>query len=142
MNISLRKNEAFWIPGLAVIIFGMIVTIVFAHAFTSQDWSTMEPASNQVFFYEHANYGGQTMSFNPDMNISDLRKWKVGSTKDNWNDRISSMKVGSQVKVTVWADIDYKGDHAPYTTGSDGQGHYASLGVWNDRISSLQVRSR
>jgi hypothetical protein len=142
MNISLRKNEAFWIPGLAVIIFGMIVTIVFAHAFTSQDMSTMEPASNQVFFYEHENYGGQTMSFSPDMNVGDLTKWKVGSTKNNWNDRISSIKVGSQVKVTAWKDTGFKGAHVDYTTGSDGQGHYASLGVYNDWISSFQVRSR
>ena len=102
----------------------------------------VEPADNQVILYEDINYGGQTMSFEYDKAIPDLTKWKLTNSKNTWNDRISSIKVGKNAKITLYGDINYKGDNIPLLgTGSGGVGNFPNLVSigWNDKASSFKV---
>lgn len=70
----------------------------------------------------------------------------------NWNDSISSVKVGDNVRVRATANNNLTGDCILFlgkNTGSRSNGEYQYLssynapsgGTWNDRISSYQVVS-
>jgi len=109
----------------------------------AQGVGDVQPGPNQVIFYEHSNWGGNSMSFDLDQSVADLRSWKFTNSSTNWNDKISSIKVGSQVKVTVYKDINYKGDKITLSgTGSGGTGSFPNLSTigWNDKISSFKVQ--
>jgi hypothetical protein len=97
-----------------------------------------DPTSNQVYVYEHINYDGAYMRFDGLREVPDLRSYNTGALgTPNWNDRISSLKVGSEVKLVVFADINYKG--ASWTvTGPASIKTLVSNG-WNDRISSFRI---
>jgi hypothetical protein len=95
-------------------------------------------SANRVYFYEHINYQGNYVVFNGIRDEPDLRVYKTaGASSPNWNDRISSIKVGDGIKLIVYQDINYKG--ASYTlTGPATISTLVSNG-WNDRISSFRV---
>jgi hypothetical protein len=97
-----------------------------------------DPTSNQVYVYEHTNYEGAYMRFDGLREVADLRSYNTGALgTPNWNDRISSLKVGSEVKLVVFADINYKG--ASWSvTGPASIKTLVSNG-WNDRISSFRI---
>jgi hypothetical protein len=88
-----------------------------------------------VIVFENINYCGRDAAF------------YVGDHPDlrsiygfNWNDRISSIWVGSNVILTVFEHINYGG--ASFT--EVGPSNIPSLVTsgWNDRISSLKVKKR
>jgi hypothetical protein len=97
-----------------------------------------EPTANQVYVYEHISYGGAYMRFDGIRDVADLRSYNTGALgSPNWNDRISSLKVGSDLKLIVYADINYKG--ASWTvTGPANISTLVSNG-WNDKISSFRT---
>jgi hypothetical protein len=103
--------------------------------------SAVEAGDNQVFFFENTNYGGASMSFEYDKLVPDLTKWKLTNSKLTWNDRISSIKVGKNAKVILFADINYKGDTITLLgTGSHGVGNFPTMpSGWNDKVSSFKV---
>lgn len=95
-------------------------------------------ASNQVFVYEDINYGGAYIRWDGIRDIPDLRSYNTGAQgTPNWNDRISSLKVGSDVKLIVYKDINYKGGSMTFT-GPATISTLVSAG-WNDKISSLRI---
>lgn len=94
--------------------------------------------SNQVFVYEHTNYGGNYIRWDGIRDIPDLRSYNTGAIgTPNWNDRISSLKVGSELKLIVYKDINYKGGSWT-VTGPASISTLVSNG-WNDKISSLRI---
>ena len=94
--------------------------------------------SNQVLVYEHTNYGGAYMSFNGIREEADLRSYNTGALgSPNWNDRISSLKVGSELKLIVFRDINFKGTSWT-VTGPATIKTLVSNG-WNDKISSFRI---
>jgi len=58
-----------------------------------------DPAKEQVFLFEHTNYQGNSMSFYVNDSVADLTKWKFTGSSTNWNDKISSMKIGKNAKI-------------------------------------------
>jgi len=120
---------------LAVCCFGALIW--------AQGVGNVQPGPNQVIFYEHSNWGGNSMSFDLDQSVADLRSWKFLNSSTNWNDKISSIKVGANVKVKVYKDINFKGgDITLMGTGSGGAGDFPNLSTigWNDKISSFKVQ--
>ncbi len=94
--------------------------------------------SNQVFVYEDINYAGNYIRWDGIRDIPDLRSYNTGGLgTPNWNDRISSFKVGSELKLVVYKDINYKGGSWT-VTGPATIKTLVSNG-WNDKISSLRI---
>ena len=110
-----------------------ILTIGFAGAAM-----TFAQTSNQVLVYEHTKYGGAYMSFDGIREVADLRGYNTGELgTPNWNDRISSLKVGSELKLIVFRDINFKGTSWT-VTGPATISTLVSNG-WNDKISSFRI---
>jgi hypothetical protein len=111
-----------------------------------QSFDPQNPPDNTVVFFENINYGGRWFASPYDRDYNDLRSIYVGSNQSsgNWNDRISSLKIGKDACVTMWKDINYKGDKSAL------QGNQTSINAistlvpsgWNDKVSSYKVRMR
>jgi len=100
---------------------------------------------NAVIFFENTNYGGHWFMYYTDRDNNDLRSIYVETNPNvNWNDRISSLKVGKNACVTFWQDINYRGNKGSYAaTGTSVMAVPSLVGPgWNDKISSLKTRAR
>lgn len=103
----------------------------------ASSWAA-DPTSMQVYVYEDVNYNGNYMLFNGIRDEPDLRNYNTGAPgSPTWNDRISSLKVGSGVKLKVYKDINYKGSSWT-VTGPATISTLVSNG-WNDKISSFHI---
>lgn len=104
-----------------------------APALTSAQWNDFEGA----VFYEHANYGGSTLTLYPGEGIANLSLY-AESMWDSWNDKISSVAVYGQVVVYLYTDVNYGGD---YIVLADHVDSFSNAGYrnWNDRASSIYV---
>jgi len=95
------------------------------------------PGSSQAAVFEDANYCGAYQIYG----ISEAPNLTLYNTGDlnspTWNDRISSIRVGSNVKLIVYKDINYQGASSTLT-GPSNLPNLANTG-WNDCISSLKV---
>ena len=105
-----------------------------------------DPGNNQVFFYDHyqcqTNNPNDWMSFEKGINVSDLTKWKMGSTNQNWNDRISCMKIGPGItRVIVYQHTKYGGSSKTFTRTTANPNGVWSLGGdwWDNSISSFKI---
>jgi hypothetical protein len=101
-----------------------------------------DPAHYQVFLYEHANYGGATLSFAFDTDVPDLTKWHLPNSSKKWNDVISSIKVGKNTKIILYEHINYKGAKIILQGNGQKNKNYPNLHSfgWGDKISSFKVR--
>jgi len=105
-------------------------------------FSLGDPAAHQVFLFEHINYGGASLGFDIDQDVADLTKWRLPNSKKSWNDVISSLKLGKNVKITLYQHTNYGG--TSITLQAEGQNvkNYSSLHSigWGDYVSSFRVR--
>lgn len=101
-----------------------------------------DPAPHQVFLYEHTNYQGHNMSFSPDYEVKDLTKWKFSGSNTNWNDKISSIKLGKNVKIYLYKDINFGNLMTVLQGDCKNNKLYPTLHSygWGDKISSFRVR--
>ncbi len=126
MNASALRRNALGIAGLLAVA-----------AVVGSSWAA-DPTSMQVYVYEDINYNGNYMLFNGIRDEPDLRNYTTGGPgSPNWNDRISSLKVGSGVKLKVYKDVNYKGSSWT-VTGPATINTLVSNG-WNDKISSFRI---
>ncbi len=102
-----------------------------------------DPAYNQVFLFEHTNYQGNSMSFYINDKVADLRQWKFLGSSTNWNDKISSIKVGRNVKFIFFNDINYKNKLSEFEGDSINIKNVPSLHTYGfgDKISSFEVKT-
>jgi hypothetical protein len=104
------------------------------------------PPANTVVFFEHTKYEGRWFAVSYDRDYNDLRYVYLGSNSSsgNWNDRVSSLKIGKDACVTMWKDINYKGDKSSLEGNQSSINSIESLGPggWNDKLSSIKVRMR
>lgn len=104
-----------------------------------------EPASNQVFFFEHNNYDGYYMGLSYDRDKDDLTTlYFAQSGSPNWNDKISSIKVGTEACVTTWFNVKYKGQRNFFEGNAVTVSNYPDLlpAGLGDKISSFKIRMR
>ncbi len=100
-----------------------------------------DPLYYQVFLFENADYGGQSLSFTYDNDVPDLGRWSL-PTGEKWNDRISSLKVGRGARITLYQHADYGGA----SIGFEGDGTYNNDVPdlhgrgWGNMVSSFKVR--
>jgi hypothetical protein len=95
----------------------------------AQRWGRGGLPRNGVCFYQDVNYGGDYFCLRAG---EDLRSLPSGL-----NDGISSLRSFGRAEVVVYRDTGFRGRSARF----DGDVRDLRLDVWNDRISSVQVRS-
>lgn len=104
-----------------------------------------EPYPNEVYFFEHSNYDGYYLLMSQDDDIPDLTRYTLSETVTyNWNDRISSIRIGSNSALTTWFNINYSGQKTGYKANGSNTfsiPDLAPLGV-GDKWSSFKVRDR
>ena len=87
------------------------------------------PGPEQVFFYEHINYGGNCK-------MLEVGQYPASSNIGIGNDKLSSVKVGVNVDLLLCRDADYKGICQTFT------GNVSNLGnhdIGNDTVTSAKV---
>lgn len=119
---------------------GFVISIIFILTINTGLSLAFDPNSNQVILYEHRDYGGMSIRFAVGDQIPNLRNVRMGTT--NWNDKVSSVKVGANTKVIAWEHANYQGQCIGFFgTNAGGAGNYRRLSDWdfNDKMSSLKV---
>jgi len=67
---------------------------------------------------------------------------KAGAPKEDWNDKVSCIQLGSKAKVAVYEHNNFKGAGKTLQFTEKNQGKIIFAGTnWNDRISSAKVQS-
>ncbi len=104
-----------------------------------------EPGPNQVFFFEHSNYDGYYMGLSFDRDISNVGTYYFSDfNSPNWNDKISSIKVGTNACATTWFNKDYKGQRNFFEGNGMTVANSPDLGPSGigDKITSFKIRMR
>lgn len=96
---------------------------------SSDNNSSGSSTSGVATFYEHSNYGGWSVSLGEGShNYNDIVSAGIK------NDAISSLKVPSGYKVTLYNDADFKGDKKEFTSDASYVGDDL-----NDKTSSIKI---
>ena len=96
---------------------------------SSDNNSSGSSTSGVATFYEHSNYGGWSVSLGEGShNYSDIISAGIK------NDAISSIRVSSGYKVTIYNDADFKGDKKEFTSDASYVGDDL-----NDKTSSIKI---
>nr|WP_302629443.1 cellulase family glycosylhydrolase [uncultured Eubacterium sp.] len=96
---------------------------------SSDNNSSGSSTSGVATFYEHSNYGGWSVSLGEGShNYNDIVSAGIK------NDVISSLKVPSGYKVTLYNDADFKGDKKKFTSDASYVGDDL-----NDKTSSIKI---
>lgn len=128
---------------LAGTIVGFILTVVIFSGFYSVQTST------QVKFCQKTNYGGQCFIVSKGGGNTDLTK-KAFPGGGNWNDSISSIQVGDNVRAKAFENTNWTGECITFSgknVGGGSNGSYPNLSdyemyngkSWNDQITSFKV---
>ena len=96
---------------------------------SSDNNSSGSSTSGVATFYEHSNYGGRSVSLGEGShNYNDIVSAGIK------NDAISSIRVSSGYKVTIYNDADFKGDKKEFTSDASYVGDDL-----NDKTSSIKI---
>ena len=87
------------------------------------------PLPEQVYFYEDSNYGGGCY-------ILTTGQYPSGSAMGVHNDHLSSVKVGSNARVTIFEDGNYGGGYATFDANVPAM---SNTSIHNDHASSAKV---
>lgn len=100
------------------------------------------PSYSQVFLYQDVNYGGATLSFQYEYDVADLTRWRLPNSSKSWNDQISSLKLGRNVKIILYQHVNFRGESITLQADGIHQKNYATLHNfgWGDKVSSFRVR--
>jgi hypothetical protein len=98
--------------------------------------------ANKVVFFQDGDYNGNYMQLGKG-EYKDIRSYTTGGTgSPNWNDQISSMKIGTGIsKVTVYWDTNFGGSKREFKRQADNpDGCWSLTGDgWNDKISGIKI---
>jgi len=99
-----------------------------------------EPQADEVIFFEHVDYGGKHLIVKANRHELDLTKVFLENSNTSWNDKISSIKVGSSVKAEIYEHINPGSNTRPIHTYPAGSRvpTLHSFG-WGDKISAIRV---
>lgn len=128
-------------------IFICIISLLLFYSFSFAgpcDSNTKEPNEDEVVFFEHINYGGCWMAAKVVANYASLvgnAYMPICGKTINWNDTISSIKVGAKAKVTVYEHVNYGGKSQTWKGNCNAPFCLKDLRDWgwNDKISSFRV---
>lgn len=128
---------------ISIILFSIFIISSLSFA-QSCDPNTREPAEDEVIFFEHINYQGCWMG----AKIGSYYASLVGNSYNpickktiNWNDTISSIKVGAKAMVIVYEHVNYGGRSQVWKGNCNSPLCLGDLrnSNWNDKISSFRI---
>jgi hypothetical protein len=133
MRKSSRKNLKALLFYIIFILLVIINSFVIVYA--------RKPGPNEVIFYWDSNYEGESLSFSCSESVNNLSHWSIINTNQNWNDKISSLKVGENAQVTLYWDSNYEGDYKAFSGFCTTDYNISSLSNigWNDEVTSFHV---
>ena len=120
---SVRLRGKSMVIGLPISL--AILIVLGLNSFRQRAEATYEFAA---IMYKHDNYGGSDFLIKPNTNYRSLG-W--------FNDKASSIKVGSGCYITVYIDEGYDGPYKVFTASDSYIGNF-----FNDQISSVKSRCR
>jgi Peptidase inhibitor family I36 len=90
---------------------------------------------NVVCVYENLDYRGRYECFQAGEEVADLGR------RINWNDRISSVRVFGSARVTIYRDINFRGDRVTIDRDISDLRRVRMTGSmnWDNQISSLDI---
>jgi hypothetical protein len=103
--------------------------LIAAASATAQHWGTEKPPHDGVCFYEDADYGGRYFCARTGENLRSL--------PSGMNDRISSFRIYGRAEVEIFKSSNYGGDSERF----DFDVRNLRSENWNDKVSSLRVRT-
>jgi hypothetical protein len=100
-------------------------------------------AENEVALYRDGNCSGAYIKLGKG-DYSDLQSLpgasKAEGQKENWNDQVSCIQLGTKAKVTVYEHTNFKGASKTLQFSEKNQGKISFAGSnWDRRISSAKV---
>ncbi len=109
-----------------------------------------EPYQDEVIFFEHSNFDGYFLRYPTDLDLADLTRQNLEDpftgtiSAYNWNDRISSMKIGAKSCITGWININYSGQKWMYRANGNNCWNITDMGPLGsgDKFSSFKIRDR
>ncbi len=108
-----------------------------------KDWNPEddipEPRADEVIFFEHVDYGGKHLVVKANRHELDLTKVFPENSNTSWNDKISSIKVGSSVKAEIYEHINPAPIPGPFTYPAGSRVPTLHSFGWGDRISAIRV---
>jgi len=107
---------------------------------SSSPWDEPAPRDRAVFYQDEC--GSSTRVDLKPGAYPDLRELRVGSGSSTWDDRISCIKLGSNItKVIVYEHTDFQGRSKEFTRSGMPDEGWSITGEWcNDKITSTKVR--
>lgn len=115
--------------GRSTVVVAGVVLLASASSAMAQRWGRERTPRDGACFYENPDFRGDYFCVRSG---DDLRSMPSGM-----NDRISSIQIFGRAEVEVYKDGNFRGRSARF----DGDVRDLRLDIWNDRISSIQVRS-
>ncbi len=94
--------------------------------------STYIPGPKQVILFEHDNYQGVFRTL-------EIGDYNCPSSMGFPNDKLSSIKIGSDLRVTLYEHNDYKGKSQIFTENTP---HLGGTFIGNDSVSSIKIHLR
>ncbi len=112
--------------------------VVFEQARIQYDTLTRNLNNARVTVYEHSRFGGRSRSYG--INFRQNNESSIGFVgftelnRQGLNDRITSLQVPPELRVTAYEDANAQGESRIFDTSSANVGR-----EWNDRISSFRI---
>jgi hypothetical protein len=124
-----RREEESVIDGKTVVLVATGALLGASSTLTAQHWGRERTPQDGACFYEDADYRGDYFCARTGESL--------GSLPSGMNDRISSIRIFGRAEVTIFKDSHYEGS----SRRIDYDVRNLKSENWNDRISSVRVRS-
>jgi len=115
--------------GRMILAFVSVAVLVGPTTASAQRWGRERSPRDGACFYQDRDYRGDYFCVRAGRSLRSL--------PSDMNDHISSLRVFGRAEVVVYRDRSFHGRSARF----DGDVRDLRLDIWNDRISSVQVRS-
>lgn len=105
--------------------------------------AAIDPESSQVIVYENPQCQGEPYMILKVGEYPDLGAYNIsGKDSPTWNESVSCMKIGNDVKVKVFKHTNYKGMKKTFTKTADNKGTVSLANdPWDNSISSIKITS-
>lgn len=109
-----------------------------------------EPYEDEVILFEHNNFDGYFLRYPKDFDMAELTRQNMEDpftgilSTYNWNDRISSMKIGARTCITGWINTNYGGQKWMYRANGNNCFNITDMAPLSsgDKFSSFKIRDR